>query len=71
MPTILAIDTSAELASTALLHGDRVLSRESSGVHTHSQTILPLVQSVLHEAGISLAQCDAILGLDVKSRLAA
>jgi len=60
MPTILAIDTSAELASTALLHGDRVLSRESSGVHTHSQTILPLVQSVLHEAGISLAQCDAI-----------
>ena len=60
MPTILAIDTSAELASTALLYGDRVLSRESSGVHTHSQTILPLVQSVLQEAGISLAQCDAI-----------
>lgn len=60
MPTILAIDTSAELASTALLHGDRVSARESSGVHTHSQTILPLVQSVLREAGIALAQCDAI-----------
>lgn len=60
MPTILAIDTSTELASTALLRGDRVVARESSGVHTHSQSILPLVQSVLHEAGISLSQCDAI-----------
>jgi tRNA threonylcarbamoyladenosine biosynthesis protein TsaB len=60
LPTILAIDTSAELASTALLVGDRVLSRESSGVHTHSHAILPLVQSLLQEAGIALAQCDAI-----------
>ncbi len=34
--------------------------RESSGVHTHSQTILPMVQSLLVEAGISLSQCDAI-----------
>lgn len=60
MPTILAIDTSTELASTALLRGDRTIVRESSGVHTHSQSILPLVQSVLQEAGISLSQCDAI-----------
>jgi tRNA threonylcarbamoyladenosine biosynthesis protein TsaB len=60
MSTILAIDTSSELASTALLIGDRVIARESSGVHTHSQSILPLVQSVLHEAGVTLAQCDGI-----------
>jgi tRNA threonylcarbamoyladenosine biosynthesis protein TsaB len=60
LPTILAIETSAELASTALLIGDRVLTRESSGVHTHSQSILPLVQSLLQEAGITLGQCDAI-----------
>lgn len=60
MSTILAIDTSSELASTALLIGDRVIARESSGVHTHSQSILPLVQSVLQEAGITLAQCDGI-----------
>lgn len=60
MSTILAIDTSAELASTALLLGDRVIFRESSGVHTHSQSILPLVQSVLQEGGIALSQCDAI-----------
>src|SRR5579872_4572500 len=60
MSTILAIDTSTELASTALLIGDRVIARESSGVHTHSQSILPLVQSVLHEGGLALAQCDGI-----------
>lgn len=60
MPTILAIETSSELASTALLCGNRVIFRESSGVHTHSHTILPLVQSLLIEAGIPLTQCDAI-----------
>jgi len=60
MPTILAIDTSAELASTALLIGDHVITRESSGVHTHSHAILPLVQRVLRDAGIALAKCDAI-----------
>lgn len=60
MSTILAIETSTELASTALLIGDRVIARESSGVHTHSQSILPLVQSVLQEGGLKLAQCDGI-----------
>lgn len=34
--------------------------REASGVHSHSQTILPLVQSMLIEADMTLAQCDAI-----------
>lgn len=60
MSTILAIDTSSELASTALLIGERVITRESSGVHTHSQSILLLIQSVLHEGGVTLAQCDGI-----------
>ncbi|WP_426106474.1 tRNA (adenosine(37)-N6)-threonylcarbamoyltransferase complex dimerization subunit type 1 TsaB [Massilia sp. TSP1-1-2] len=60
MPIILAIETSSETASCALLYGATVLSRESSGVRTHSQAILPMVQELLAEAGISLAQCDAI-----------
>jgi len=37
-----------------------MLMRESAGVHTHSQTILPMVQGVLTEAGVALTQCDAI-----------
>jgi tRNA threonylcarbamoyladenosine biosynthesis protein TsaB len=60
MLTILAIETSTELASAALLHGDQVIMRESPGVQTHSQTILPMVQSLLAQAGITVAQCDAI-----------
>lgn len=60
MPIILAIETSSELASAALLHGDALFFRESSGVQTHSQTILPMVQSLLAHAGFSLTQCDAI-----------
>lgn len=60
MPTILAIETSTELASAALLHGDSMLARSSCGVQTHSQTLLPMVQELLAEAGLSLAQCDAI-----------
>jgi tRNA threonylcarbamoyladenosine biosynthesis protein TsaB len=60
MSIILAIETSSELASCALLSGDAVLTRESSGVRTHSQAILPMVQELLAEAGVSLRQCDAI-----------
>jgi tRNA threonylcarbamoyladenosine biosynthesis protein TsaB len=60
MSIIISIETSTELASAALLQGDRIISRESSGVQTHSQTILPMVQNLLREAGITLAQCDAI-----------
>lgn len=60
MPNILAIETSAELASCALLVGDAVIARATSGVRTHSQSILPMVQELLREAGLALADCDAI-----------
>jgi tRNA threonylcarbamoyladenosine biosynthesis protein TsaB len=60
MPIILAIETSSELASCALLRGETVISRVSSGVRTHSQSILPMIQELLAEAGIGLKDCDAI-----------
>jgi tRNA threonylcarbamoyladenosine biosynthesis protein TsaB len=60
MSIILAIETSSEMASCALLRGDTVIARESSGVRTHSQSILPMVQELLAEAGIGLKDCDAI-----------
>ena len=69
MPIILAIETSSELASCALLNSadgadtpvsTRVLTRETSGVRTHSQSVLPMVQELLRDAGIALADCDAI-----------
>ncbi len=60
MPIILSIETSSELASAALMHNGAVTSEEASGVVTHSQSILPMVQSLLANAGIRLADCDAI-----------
>jgi tRNA threonylcarbamoyladenosine biosynthesis protein TsaB len=60
MAIILALETSTEIASAALMHGEQTITRESSGVQTHSQTILPMVQGLLKEAGLSLTQCDAI-----------
>lgn len=65
MPIILAIETSSELASCALFDSaatppNAVLARESSGVRTHSQSVLPMVQELLREAGVKLADCDAI-----------
>jgi tRNA threonylcarbamoyladenosine biosynthesis protein TsaB len=60
MSTIIAIETSSELASAALLHNDQLISREAPGVKTHSQSVLPMVQELLRQAGITLAQCDAV-----------
>lgn len=60
MPTILAIETSADLASAALLHNGAVTVRESVGVANHSQTILPMVQTLLSDADIALSGCDAL-----------
>src|SRR3569623_432924 len=60
MSVILAIETSTELASAAILFGDRLLSRQSAGAQTHSQNVLPMVQSLLAEAGMTVGQCDAI-----------
>jgi tRNA threonylcarbamoyladenosine biosynthesis protein TsaB len=60
MPTILAIETSSETASCALLRGKAVISRVSAGVRTHSQSILPMIQELLAEAGITLQDCEAI-----------
>ncbi|WP_208280763.1 tRNA (adenosine(37)-N6)-threonylcarbamoyltransferase complex dimerization subunit type 1 TsaB [Massilia oculi] len=60
MPNILAIETSAELASCALLAGEKVIERSTPGVRSHSQSVLPMVQELLNEAGIALADCDAV-----------
>lgn len=60
MSIILAIETSSETASVALLRDDAVISRVSSGVRTHSQAVLPMVQELLAEAGLALHDCDAV-----------
>ncbi len=67
MSIILAIESSTEIASAALHIAQanphqpyRVLSQQVSGVQSHSQTVLPMVQALLDEAGLVLADCNAI-----------
>ncbi|MDP9108592.1 MAG: tRNA (adenosine(37)-N6)-threonylcarbamoyltransferase complex dimerization subunit type 1 TsaB [Pseudomonadota bacterium] len=60
MPIILAIETSSENASVALWRDGDLASRSASGVATHSQLILPLLQALLAEAGLRVGDCDAI-----------
>ncbi len=60
MSTILAIETSTEIASAAILVGERALSLQSSGVQNHSTTLLPMLQTLLQQAGLRLQDCDAI-----------
>ncbi len=67
MPILLAIESSTDLASVALHVATldqavpaRVYFRVASGVQSHSQSILPMVQAVLAEAGMALRDCDAI-----------
>ena len=56
---LLALDTSAKTASAALLEEDRLLAEYSVNLGlTHSQTILPICETILRQAGLSAADLD-------------
>ena len=58
--TVLGIDTSAVTCAVAL-YSDRLLSAFSlTNGPTHSQTLLPAIQSVLREGETAVSQLDAI-----------
>jgi tRNA threonylcarbamoyladenosine biosynthesis protein TsaB len=60
MPTLIAFDTSTEQMTVALQRGERVVAREGEGGARASTTLLPAVLGLLAEAGIALAELDAI-----------
>lgn len=57
---LLAFDTSTERMSVAVGEGARVWSREAAGGAQASATLLPVILALLDEAGLALAQLDAI-----------
>jgi tRNA threonylcarbamoyladenosine biosynthesis protein TsaB len=58
---LLAFDTSTEHLSVAVRHGDRLLAHNGVGGAQSSTTLLPLIQQLLAEAGLALADLDAIV----------
>lgn len=57
---ILALDTSTEYLSLALMLEGQVLSRDVHAGQAHSQLILPMIGEMLTEAGMPLRELDGI-----------
>lgn len=57
---LLAIDASTEACSVALQHNETLISRHEIAPRGHAQRILPMVDEVLSEAGLSLTMLDGI-----------
>lgn len=57
---ILALDTSTENCSVALLVDDQVYVRSEVAPRDHTKKVLPMVDEVLKEAGLTLAELDAL-----------
>ncbi|MEP7139559.1 MAG: tRNA (adenosine(37)-N6)-threonylcarbamoyltransferase complex dimerization subunit type 1 TsaB [Caldimonas sp.] len=60
MATLLAFDTATERMSVALSHRGRIVARSGEGGAKASTTLLPAIFDVLAEAGITLADLDAL-----------
>jgi tRNA threonylcarbamoyladenosine biosynthesis protein TsaB len=57
---ILALDTATEACSVSLGIGDRVIDRYVELERGHAEKVLPMVDEVLAEAGLTLRSLDAI-----------
>jgi tRNA threonylcarbamoyladenosine biosynthesis protein TsaB len=57
---ILAIDTATEACSVSLALGSRQLDRYVELERGHAERVLPMVQELLAEGGVTLASLDAI-----------
>lgn len=60
MAALIAFDTSTERMTVALRTGERVLVREDDGGARASATLLPAILGLLADAGLTLAELDAI-----------
>lgn len=58
--TVLAIDASGEGCSVALWHNEALVQRSSGEARKHAQSLLPMIDAVLLEAGIALNKVATI-----------
>jgi len=57
---LLALDTATEACSAALLVEGEVLERYEVAPRRHAELVLPMLESLLDEAGLSLSRLDAL-----------
>ncbi|KTD31658.1 O-sialoglycoprotein endopeptidase [Legionella moravica] len=58
---LLAIDTSTEQASVAVLSGEEITCEEQGSQRTHAQLLLPMIDRQMVQAGLQLNQLDGII----------
>jgi tRNA threonylcarbamoyladenosine biosynthesis protein TsaB len=61
MHKLLAFDTSTEALSIAVCHGEKLFEHSGIGGAQSSSTLIPLIQQLLADAGLSLRELDAIV----------
>ncbi|MEH6386912.1 MULTISPECIES: tRNA (adenosine(37)-N6)-threonylcarbamoyltransferase complex dimerization subunit type 1 TsaB [Pseudomonas] len=61
MATLLALDTATEACSAALLHDGKVYARHEVIPRQHAKRLLPMIDELLQESGVSLMQLDALV----------
>ncbi|MGH8238184.1 MAG: tRNA (adenosine(37)-N6)-threonylcarbamoyltransferase complex dimerization subunit type 1 TsaB [Steroidobacteraceae bacterium] len=57
---LLAIDTATERCSVALLIDERIVERAAQTQRGHADLVLPMVEAVLAEGGLTLRQLDGL-----------
>lgn len=60
MHTILALDTSTGVCSVALNHNGKVTENFLDVARQHTQKLLPMIDSILHDHALTLSDVDAI-----------
>ncbi|MCE2968863.1 MAG: tRNA (adenosine(37)-N6)-threonylcarbamoyltransferase complex dimerization subunit type 1 TsaB [Burkholderiales bacterium] len=60
LPTVLALDTATAVCAVALARGERVVELAETVGQRHSERLLPMVDALLREQRVTLADCAAI-----------